>query len=253
MKSYFSFIFLLIYAEFASTEESTANLDARSKRLRRNIQNNMLAPQSLHIASKITSRFANTLVTSTMQNKSPKNQEAKFAVQLSQAAFISNFSMVVDGKPYIALVKERKIAREDYEKAKDRSFVSQPNRQAVRGMDFFAITINVAPNSSAEFRLNYQELLERRKGYYEQAISIRPKQIVPVLNVVIDIEEPQIISYVHVMEIRKDPSDPLVKGNPVALVTQTSPRSVHIEYSPSEGEQIKKGLEGVDGDFTVRY
>ena len=241
----------------ASTKVFTADLDTRSSRLPRNVQNNVLTPLSLHIASKISSRFANTLVTSVMENKSPKNQEAKFVVQLPQTAFISNFSMVVDGKLYIGQVKERSVAKEEYEKAKNKSLntglVSTANEQDLRGMDLFQIAFNVAPNSSAEFRLNYQELLGRRKGYYEQAISVRPKQIVPALKVVIDIEEPQSLSYVDVMKIRKDPSDALEKGNPLAVVTETSPNSVHIEYSPSQDEQKQQGLQGVDGDFIVRY
>jgi len=237
----------------------TADVDARSSRLPRNVPNDALTPLSqLHVASKIFSRFANTLVTSVMENKSPNNKEAKFTVQLPQTAFISNFSMVVDGKLYIGVVKERNAAREEYEKAKNKSLntglVSQkPSESPVRGMDVFHISMNVAPNSSVEFRLNYQQLLERRKGYYEQVISVRPKQIVPILKVVIDIEEPQTLSYVDVMEIRKDPSDALVKDNPLAMKRETSPKSMHIEYSPSEDDQKKQGVGGVSGDFIVRY
>ena len=82
-------------------------------------------------------------------------------------------------------------------------------------------------------------------------ISVRPKQIVPVLNVSIDIEEPQTLSFVDVIKIRKHPSDSLVK-DPAAKMAKTSPRSVHIEYSPNEDEQKKQGLQGIDGDFIVR-
>ena len=258
MKTYFSFFLFLSCVRLASTKVFTADVDARSSRLPRNVPNDTLTPLSqLHVASKIFSRFANTLVTSVMENKSPKNKEAKFTVQLPQTAFISNFSMVVDGKLYIGVVKERNAAREEYEKAKNKSLntglVSQkPSESPVRGMDVFHISMNVAPNSSVEFRLNYQQLLERRKGYYEQVISVRPKQIVPVLKVVIDIEEPQTLSYVDVMEIRKDPSDALVKDNPLAMKRETSPKSMHIEYSPSEDDQKKQGVGGVSGDFIVR-
>ena len=129
---------------------------------------------------------------------------------------------------------------------------STKSQQALRGMDVFEIAINVAPNSTAVFHLNYQQLLIRRKGFYEETISIRPKQIVPVLNVNVDIEEPQDLSLVEVMKIRKDPSDVLEKGNPSAVVTQTSPTSARITYSPSETEQRQHGNAGVDGDFIIR-
>ena len=254
MRPLFCISILLSFVDLASTKMFTAGVNPRSNRLRRNAQNNDLAPLSLQIASKISSRFANTLVTSIMKNKSPRNQEAKFLVQLPETAFISNFSMVVDGKLYIGVVKEKDAAKEEYEKAKNESLntglVSQSSSGvAIRGMDLFEIAFNVAPSSTAEFRLNYQQLLQRKKGYYEQVISVRPKEIVPVVKVVVDIEEPQPLSYVDVMKIRKDPSDALEKGNPSAVVRETSPKSVHIEYSPSEEKQ---GLQGIYGDFIVR-
>lgn len=256
MQTYlYSLAFLLNLAEYASTTTFTADVDVSLSRHPRDVNSAaVLTPLSLNVSSQISSRFANTLVTSALENRSPHNQEAKFAVQLPETAFISNFSMVVNGKHYIGKVKERNAAKNEYDKAKNESrntglVSSTESEQALRGMDVFNIAISVAPNSSAEFRLNYQELLVRRKGYYEHAISIRPKQIVPVLKVVVDIEEPQALSYVDVMKIRENPSDPVVKGNPLATVTNVSPTSVHIEYNPSDGDQ---GANGVHGDFIIR-
>lgn len=249
---------LLGLVQNSNTKVFTADLDKRLNRERRDIHNAELIPLSLLITSKISSRFANTLVTSKLQNKSPNNREAKFVVHLPETAFISNFSMVVNGKHFIARVKEKNVAKTEYEKAKNNSLntglvSSTKSQQALRGMDVFEIAINVAPNSTAVFHLNYQQLLIRRKGFYEETISIRPKQIVPVLNVNVDIEEPQDLSLVEVMKIRKDPSDVLEKGNPSAVVTQTSPTSARITYSPSETEQRQHGNAGVDGDFIIRY
>ena len=256
MRSDFCIFLLLNFADLANGKVFTADLDSRSNRLPRNVDDNILRPLSLQVTSKISSRFANTLVTSVMQNTSPKSRETKFVVQLPETAFISNFSMVVDGKVYIGEVKERNAAREEYEEAKSKNLstglVSQSGGVAVRGMDLFQIAFNVAPNSTAEFRLNYQQLLERKKGYFEQIISVRPEKVVPVLKVAIDIEEAQTLSYVDVMKIRKDPSDALEKGNPLAVMRQASPKLASIEYSPSEDEQRKLGDRGIYGDFIVR-
>ena len=250
---------LLGFMENANTKSFTADLHPSLNRHRRDEQSAEfeLIPLSLHVTSKIFSRFANTLVTSTLENKSPKNQETKFVVQLPETAFISNFSMVVNGKHYIGRVKEKNAAKVEYETAKNKSQTtglvsSSGSEQAVRGMDVFEIAMNVAPRSTAVFHLNYQQLLVRRKGFHEQAISIRPKQIIPDLKVVVDIEEPQALTYVDAMKIRKDPSDVLEKGNPLATVSKTSPSSARIEYSPSESEQGKHGSAGVDGDFIIR-
>ncbi len=163
--------------------------------------------------------------------------------------------MVVNGTRYIGKVKEKKVADIEYHKAKDEDLIAGPvhlifsgSQLPVRGMAIFEAKINMPPKSWAEFYLSYQQLLVRRKGNYEQVISIRPKQIVPVLKVVVDIEEPQALSHVDVM----NPSDAIEKGNPLATVKYTSPPSVHIEYNPIENDQKNQGRKGVDGDFIVR-
>lgn len=84
---------LLGLVQNSNTKVFTADLDKRLNRERRDIHNAELIPLSLLITSKISSRFANTLVTSKLQNKSPNNREAKFVVHLPETAFISNFSM----------------------------------------------------------------------------------------------------------------------------------------------------------------
>ena len=254
-----SFLLFLSITEFTRSKSFTAHLDPSLSRRPRDVQNDMLTPLSLHVASKITSRFANTLVTSTLENRSLKSREAKFVVLLPETAFISNFSMVVNETHYIGKVKEKQVAETEYHNAKQEdiiaglvSLILSASQLPIRGMDNFEIKINMAPKSRAEFYLSYQQLLVRRNGYYEQVISIRPKQIVPELKVVVDIEEPQALRYVDVMKIRQYPSDALEKGNPLATVTYTSPTLVHIEYNPSENDQKNQGLEGVDGDFIVR-
>ena len=163
----FILAFLLIFTEYVST----ADLDPSLSRHPRDVLDvTDLTPSSLHVASKISSRFAHTVVTSTLKNTSLKRREAKFVVHLPGTAFVSNFSMIVNGKQYIALVKEREDASDDFEKAKKKGQTTEPVQAVrIRGMDVFAIAINVAPNSSAEFRLSYQQLLVRRKGYYNKA------------------------------------------------------------------------------------
>ena len=103
-------LFIIVsYVEIAHARVFSADLNARSvNRLPRDVQNTaVLTPLRFHVASKISARFASTLVTSVMENKSPQNKEALFLVYLPQAAFISNFSMVVGDKLYLGQVKER--------------------------------------------------------------------------------------------------------------------------------------------------
>lgn len=48
---------------------------------------------SLTVDSKISSRFAHTVVTSRVVNKADTMQEATFQMELPKKAFITNFSM----------------------------------------------------------------------------------------------------------------------------------------------------------------
>ena len=58
----------------------------------------------LRIASKVASRFASTSITSELENEQEQDLEARFVVQIPETAFISNFSMIIDGKEQVAEV-----------------------------------------------------------------------------------------------------------------------------------------------------
>ena len=179
-----SLVFLLILAEYASTTTFTADVDPSLRRHLRCVNSAaVLTPLSLNVVSQISSRFANTLVTSVLENKSPKNQEAKFVVQIPETAFISNFSMVVNEKHYIGKVKEKNAAKTEYEKAKKKSrntglVSSTESEQALRGMDVFDIAINVY--GSLEVMLSDEELVSLP---CDRLLSSYPKSIVSIKGI----------------------------------------------------------------------
>lgn len=67
------------------------------------------------IRSNIGNRFSYTTITSKVKNAADKAQEATFSVVLPETAFISGFTMEVDGKNYTAYVKEKEEAKKDYD------------------------------------------------------------------------------------------------------------------------------------------
>ena len=233
--------------------------------------------QSLAVVSTISNRFSTTQVTSVVRNSAQKDSETVFTVQIPLKAFISNFTMLIDGSWFVGEVKEKAKAEEEYMKAKERNEtagkVSAVQREKIvpqRDMELFTVSVNVAAESSVQFVLTYLQLLERRLGYYTQIISIRPNQIVEDLTANVFITDTQGIKKLVVAE----------PGNGISAVdteiSDTSEIEKHVYYEASMKRQRelhpKKGLEGdliisydvnheakdvgmvcVDGDYFVHY
>ena len=170
---------------------------------------------------------------------------------------MSNFSMFVNNTLYIGKVKSKKEAEKEYEEAKKQGLntgilKTSEKTNPEREMDVFDISVSVPAKSNATFLLEYQQLLERSRGYYEHVISIRPRQIVQDLRVDVYVNESQPLQYVDVMEFRKSPTDPVIAGNSHALQDIAS-SSARVRFSPTAQQQKEQGSDtGLSGDFISR-
>ena len=62
--------------------------------------------RSLEVNGSITNRFAETCVVAVMENPSYEDdREATFEVQIPDASFISNFTMLIEEELFIAEIK----------------------------------------------------------------------------------------------------------------------------------------------------
>ncbi|XP_011830339.1 PREDICTED: inter-alpha-trypsin inhibitor heavy chain H2 [Mandrillus leucophaeus] len=73
---------------------------------------------SYKVQSTITSRMATTMIQSKVVNNSPQPQNVVFDVQIPKGAFISNFSMTVDGTTFRSSIKEKTVGRALYAQAR---------------------------------------------------------------------------------------------------------------------------------------
>lgn len=73
-----------------------------------------------------------------------------------------------------------------------------------RDTNKFQISINIAAFSEVTFTLNYNELLQRRRGNYDHTIYVNPGQIVDSLLVEVTIQESRAITQLHVPPLRND-------------------------------------------------
>lgn len=210
----------------------------------------------LHVVTRVSSRFAQTNVESTIMNPGHENREATFLVQLPDTAFISNFTMTIDDEMYVAAVKEKAEADEEYEEARRQNrtagIVDARPPPEERNMQVFAIAINVRANSSAHVVLTYQQLLQRRLGLFELVTSIRPNQLVGDLSVRIHLHEPQGIQRLYVVEPGQETTNSV---NAVDTVIEGSDDfNKVVTYNPSlEAQRRLNILTGVACNFVVRY
>uniref|UniRef100_A0A8P4KJV5 Inter-alpha-trypsin inhibitor heavy chain H3 n=1 Tax=Dicentrarchus labrax TaxID=13489 RepID=A0A8P4KJV5_DICLA len=200
---------------------------------------------SVTVGCTVTSRFAHTIVTSKALNKANTSQEIFFEMELPKTAFITNFSMEIDGQVYVGKMKEKEKAKKEYEKAVSSGQTAGLVKASGRKMEKFSVSVNIAAKSSVTFILTYEELLQRKLGQYEILNRVTPKQRVQDFQIVADIYEPQGFAFVEATAT-------FLTNELLYLVEKTA----HISFSPTREQQRKcPGCKGtlIDGDFIIMY
>merc|ERR1712038_1455468 len=180
-----------------------------------------------HVTSHVQFRYAHTLVTSYVKNPTNTSQEISFAAVIPNDAFISNFSMVLQGEEHVAEVKEKEEARREYTEAVSRGSGAGLVSQDVRDANRFTVKANVGAGDKVEFRLTYDELLERKQGQYHLAINVNPGQIVDDLKIEVIINESLPISTISVPELKQ---------------------SNEVDFEPDQESQVAVVERDIDGD-----
>lgn len=205
---------------------------------------------SLTVDSKVSSRFAHTVVTSRVVNRADTVQEATFQLELPQRAFITNFSMIVEGVTYPGNIKEKAAAQEQYSTAVARGESAGLVKTSGRKMEEFQVSVSVAPAAKVTFELVYEELLRRQLGVYELLLKIQPQQLVKHLQMDIHIFEPQGISFLEAK------STFMTNELAEALTIVQNETKAHIRFKPTLSQQQKSPEQQetvLNGDFTVHY
>ncbi|XP_012590620.1 PREDICTED: inter-alpha-trypsin inhibitor heavy chain H4 [Condylura cristata] len=205
---------------------------------------------SLTVDSKVSSRFAHTVITSRVVNRASTAQEATFQMELPKKAFITNFSMIIDGVTYPGNIKEKEAAQEQYSKAVARGESAGLVKATGRKTEQFQVSVSVAPSAKVTFELVYEELLKRHLGAYELLLKVHPQQLVKHLQVDVHIFELQGISFLETE------SSFMTNELENALLISQNETKAHIQFKPTLAQQQKSPEEQdtvVDGNFIVRY
>ncbi|XP_044538807.1 inter-alpha-trypsin inhibitor heavy chain H6-like [Gracilinanus agilis] len=216
-----------------------------------------LTVTSFSISSAIVSRYSRTRVVSVMANPHPEALEAVFDLDLPSLAFISNFTMTVDGRVYPAQVKERQQAKKMYEEARKRGQTAAHVASRGDEVEKFRISTSVAGGGQVTFSLTYEQLLPRLLGRYQHAVSVRPGQVVPDLSVEVTVWERTGIDHVRVLPLQ---TSHLLTNNqagegaePASTRIEKGETCARVTFTPSPSEQAAYSSQGIAGDFVIQY
>ncbi|XP_053325531.1 inter-alpha-trypsin inhibitor heavy chain H3-like [Spea bombifrons] len=205
---------------------------------------------AIDISAKVTSRFARNVITSRAVNYAKVSKEVSFDVDLPKTAFITNFSMVIDGVSYPGVIKEKETAKKQYEKAVSRGQSAGLVRASGRKTEKFSVSVNVASQSKVTFQLVYEEMLKRNMGKYEMFIKVKPKTLVDSFQIEVDIYEPQGISFLEA-------AGTFITNDLLPVVKKSfSGKKGRVSFMPTINQQrscLTCATTLLDGDFTVTY
>nr|XP_020736200.1 inter-alpha-trypsin inhibitor heavy chain H2 [Odocoileus virginianus texanus] len=204
---------------------------------------------SYKVQSTITSRVANTVIQTKVENHSPQPQNVVFDVQIPKGAFISNFSMTVDGTTFTSSIKEKTVGRALYAQARAKGKTAGLVRSRALDMEDFKTEVSIAPGAKVQFELHYQEVKWRKLGSYEHRLHLQPGRLAKHLEVDVWIIEPQGLRSLHVL----DTFDGHFDGVPIV---SKGHQKAHVAFKPTVAQQRKClncSETMVDGDLVVMY
>uniref|UniRef100_A0A8C7CKI9 Inter-alpha-trypsin inhibitor heavy chain 2 n=1 Tax=Oncorhynchus kisutch TaxID=8019 RepID=A0A8C7CKI9_ONCKI len=213
------------------------------------IRGDDITVKSYKVESRITSRFCHTTVKSSVVNSGPNAQSIGFNVQIPKQAFITNFTMNVNGITFVGSVKEKTVARNLYAQARARGKAAGLVRANSQDMETFKTEVHVPPGSKIEFELHYQEMMQRKLGFYEHSLHLQPGRLVPQFQVDVYIYEPIGIASVETPNTLGEHFSGMAK-------LTSSKDKAHVVFKPSLQQQRKCEnctTSAIDGIFTVKY
>ncbi|XP_025076448.1 inter-alpha-trypsin inhibitor heavy chain H3-like isoform X2 [Pomacea canaliculata] len=205
----------------------------------------------LAIRSDVRFRFATTEVECVMSNDKSSPHELMFDFTLPKGAFITNFSMTIEGKEYPGQVKEKGQAREQYLTALTKGHTGGLVEESTRHTNTFDVSINIQAGGNVTFTLLYQELLRRRFGSYEHLVHVNPNTGAKDFSIEVYVQELTEIKDVKTPPLRKDIlSNAVSEGqNALTKISQPTPTAAHVVFHPTQSELKNTG----SGWFVVQY
>jgi len=236
---------------FSSIKAASLNRQKRQTET----DNDQAEIKKFHVNSRIQLRYAITNVETQMQNKHSEAKEVFFDMYIPKEAFVSNFTMTIKGKTYLASVETKEKAQNIYNESTDTSGLiqttSQPEFTDGKQVTFSA---KLDPAEKVTFNLRYEELLQRsEQGKYHYEVNIQPKnQKIADFKIKVSINESLPLDGISVTRVKdkdeaKFQAEDISKGN-LIHDSKYSPNIAFIEMRPNDAKN-----NGKDWKFVVNY
>ncbi len=138
----------------------------------------------LHITADVNNGYATTSIEEKLTNPHDAATDDEFRFLIPDGAFISGFSLFIDGIEYEADVLPKKEADERFEAA-----VSEGRTAGIlktKKENIFSYSLSFEPHQSIIVRLAYEQPVKKTLGEYEYVLSLRETDVahsVPDLSV----------------------------------------------------------------------
>lgn len=129
---------------------------------------NSLGPCELRhtdVSAEISGHVARVTLTQTFHNPHKDKIEAVYTFPLSHRGAVDRMSMTIGDRVIVGEVKERDLAREIYEAARDQGLVAALTEQE-RANIFTQSVANIEPGATIAVTLSYVEFVEERNGVF---------------------------------------------------------------------------------------
>ncbi|MBX3405951.1 MAG: VWA domain-containing protein [Phycisphaeraceae bacterium] len=129
---------------------------------------NSLGPCELRhtdVAAEISGHVARVTLTQTFHNPHKDKIEAVYTFPLSHRGAVDRMSMTIGDRVIVGEVKERDLAREIYEAARDQGLVAALTEQE-RPNIFTQSVANIEPGATIAVTLSYVEFVEEKDGEF---------------------------------------------------------------------------------------
>ncbi len=125
----------------------------------------------LNINAEVNNGYAITTVEEKLTNPQDIPVEDEFKFLIPEEAFISGFSLIIDGKEYIADVLPRQEAKEKFEQAASQG--RSAGLLETKKTNLFSYSLSFAPHQNIVVRLKYEQAVKKSLGEYEYALFLR--------------------------------------------------------------------------------
>ncbi len=134
----------------------------------------------LNINADVNNGYAITTVEEKLTNPVDIAADDEFKFLIPEDAFISGFTLIIDGKEYNADVLPKQEAKEKFEQAASQG--KSAGLLETKQQNLFSYSLSFAPGQSIIVRLKYEQAVKKSLGKYEYALFLRKTDETHIVN-----------------------------------------------------------------------